>query len=392
MSWELYIPLSLMMFFEYAVWGAWAPVLAARLLGPLKMTGKQTGWIYSTIPLACIVAPLIAGPLADRYIDARWILILSHVIGAVFLFVAAQTVTFGRLFTVMMVYALFFSATMPLVNSVMFSHLTDADSQSPGIFIWAPIAWALVGWLLAGWRQTRKTESDGKDCLIFASVLSLAMAACCCLLPETPPPSKGGFPMLEAVSMLKEPNTLIFFIISFFVAGMMQFYFLGTAQFMQELGISSRYVPAAMALAQIAQAIATWFALGYLLGIGFQLTLSVGALSWLIMYVVYVAMRPRWLIVASQTLHGLAYVFFIITGQIFAKEVGPENSPGSAQALIFMVQMGLGLLLGTQVAGFIMDRYTVDGKFQWQKIWLVPGAVMLAGLLALILLFRDIPA
>ena len=37
----------------------------------------------------------------------------------------------------------------------------------------------------------------------------------------------------------------------------MQFYFLGSAQFMQDKGIESKYVPGAMALAQAAQAIAT---------------------------------------------------------------------------------------------------------------------------------------
>ena len=57
---DVYIPLSLVMFLEYAIWGAWAPVLAARLLGPLKMSGKQTGWIYATLPLGCMVSPLIA--------------------------------------------------------------------------------------------------------------------------------------------------------------------------------------------------------------------------------------------------------------------------------------------------------------------------------------------
>ncbi len=40
---KTYIALSVVMFLEYAIWGAWAPVLAARLLGPMKMTGKQTG-------------------------------------------------------------------------------------------------------------------------------------------------------------------------------------------------------------------------------------------------------------------------------------------------------------------------------------------------------------
>ena len=52
MEWKLYFALSFAMFMEYAIWGAWFPVLAARLFGPLKMTGKQTGRIYATLPLA----------------------------------------------------------------------------------------------------------------------------------------------------------------------------------------------------------------------------------------------------------------------------------------------------------------------------------------------------
>ena len=66
-SWKVYVALSLMMFFQFAVWGAWAPVLAARLLGPLKMSGKQTGWIYTTLPIACIISPLVAGHVADGH-------------------------------------------------------------------------------------------------------------------------------------------------------------------------------------------------------------------------------------------------------------------------------------------------------------------------------------
>ena len=68
MGCQLYLILSGMMFLEFAIWGAWSPVLATRLLGPLKMSGKQTGWIYGTIPLASIVSPLIAGQIADQWL------------------------------------------------------------------------------------------------------------------------------------------------------------------------------------------------------------------------------------------------------------------------------------------------------------------------------------
>ena len=54
LGWGLYLSLSGMKFLEFTIWGAWAPVLASRLLGPLKMSGKQLGWIYGTLPLACI--------------------------------------------------------------------------------------------------------------------------------------------------------------------------------------------------------------------------------------------------------------------------------------------------------------------------------------------------
>ena len=70
----LYWKLSALMFLEFAVWGAWYPVLAARLLGPLKFSGKQTGWIYAALPLACIFMPLLAGQMADKYVNTEYIL------------------------------------------------------------------------------------------------------------------------------------------------------------------------------------------------------------------------------------------------------------------------------------------------------------------------------
>ena len=386
---SIYIPLSVAMFLEYAVWGAWAPVLAARLLGPLKFSGKQTGWIYSTLPLACMISPLIAGQLADRWLNTEWILAGAHLIGAVLLFVAARRKTFGSLFAVMMCYSLCYAATLPLVNNLLFKNVQDGPTQAI-VFIWAPVAWALVGYTLTGWRMSRKSEGDGSDCLIFAAVLSAVMGVCCVFMPATPPAGQGGTPIVQALSMLGEANFLIFVLISLVVSGLMQFYFLGTAQFMQDIGIASKHVPASMGIAQAAQAAATWFIMIALLNaVGYKWTLTIGAASWLAMYLIYLPGKPRGLIVASQALHGLAYVLFMIVGQMFANALAPPEISGSVQALLFAATVGIGLFLGTQLAGVVMDRFNVDGKFQWRKIWLVPGLIMLAGILALILLLKE---
>jgi MFS family permease len=123
-------------------------------------------------------------------------------------------------------------------------------------------------------------------------------------------------------------------------------------------------------------------------GLGYKWTLVAGAGSWLVLYILYILPRPRIVIVLSQAFHGLAYVFFIIAGQTYAGAVAPEGTAGSMQALIFTAQSGLGLFLGTQLAGVVMDMCRSGEKFRWRLIWLVPGLIM-AGCVAALVLFYE---
>ena len=393
----LYLKLSGMMFLEFAIWGAWYPVLAARLLGPLKFSGKQTGWIYAALPLACIFMPMLAGQLADKYWPTEYILAGGHLVGMVLLFISGWRKTFKSLFMVIFLYSICYAATLPLVNSLMFHHLAKneiAIDKSVYIFMWAPIAWALSGYFLTVWRWIFKTAEQGRDCLVLAAALSVGMAVLCGgFMPNTPPGSAEGTPMQDVVGMLKIPSFVIFLVISMAAAGMMQFYFLGTAQFMQDNGVSPKNVPASMAFAQAVQAAATVFLLGRLLnadqfGLGYKWTLVAGAGSWLVLYLIYVIPRPAVVIIFAQAFHGLAYVFFIIAGQMYAGAVAPEGTGGSMQAMIFTAQSGLGLFLGTQLAGVVMDMCRSGEKFRWRLVWLVPGLIMAGCVAALVVLFE----
>ena len=238
---------------------------------------------------------------------------------------------------------------------------------------------------LLGEQARSQEEIRGSDCLIFAAILSVIMVVVCVLQPATPPQGGTGTPRLKAFSMLGQVNFLIFILVSLVVAGMMQFYFLGTAQLMQDRGITNKAVPASMAVAQAAQALATLFLLGLLYQhvAGPKWTLVLGAACWLAMYVVYVTSKSRALLIICQSLHGLAYVFFIIAGQMFTNDVADPAIRASAQGLIILVTTGIGLFLGTQLAGMVMDRYSADGKFDWKKVYTVPLLCMLAGVIAL---------
>jgi len=106
------------------------------------------------------------------------------------------------------------------------------------------------------------------------------------------------------------------------------------------------------------------------------------------MYIIYVGTKPRWLIILSQSLHGLAYVFFIIAGQILAETMAPEEIRGSVQALIFAATVGVGLFLGTQFAGVVMDKFRKEGRFQWRPVFLVPCVLTILCALAFVLFFK----
>ena len=252
------------------------------------------------------------------------------------------------------------------------------------------MAWALIGYFLTGWRWIFKTGEKGSDCLYLAAALSILMGiGCLALLPATVPAAVGQIPIFKAMGLLKDLNFLIFIIVSMIFFGLMQFYFLGTAPFMQAMGIPPKNVPASMAIAQAVQALATFFLMALFVDkLGYKWTLTIGATFWLLLYIVYIKEKPRWLIVVCQSFHGMAYVLFVIVGQVFANSQATEDIQSSTQAMLFAATSGVGLFLGTHFAGFIMDRHRVEGKFQWRKIFFVPAVIALACILVFILFLR----
>lgn len=391
MSWQLYLSLSGMMFLQFTIWGSWAPVLAGRLLGPLGMSAKQTAWVYAALPLACIVSPMVAGQIVDRWIATEWFLFGAHLAGGVMLLAASRQTRFAGIFLAMGLYALFYAPTLAFVNSLAFYHLPHPETEYFWVRVWGSVSWVLVGWILAGWRRAGRFQIRGSDALVLAGVCSLIMALYCITLPHTPPrgASDTVLPAIKAFSMLKDFNFAVFLAISFVVGTLLQFYYVGTARFLEEIGVAPKNIPAAMTLAQIVQAISMGAIVPFILPrIGYSATLTLGILSWAVMYFCYAMVRPRWLVVSSMMLHGFAFAAFYDTAFIYVHKQAPPDILGSAQSLYQMVAFGLGLFCGTQIAGVVMDRLRSEGRFRWRAIFATPCVLLVACALVCLLVFR----
>ena len=385
------------MFLQYAIWGAWAPVLSSYLLGDLGFSGSQVGWIYALLPLATIISPLIAGQVADRYLASEKVIAFLQLGGGVLLLFAARITEFDKLAVVMLFYCLLYAPTLALTNSVAMINMKDSEKEFGVIRVWGTLGWIAAGLMLTGWRWFGETDALSAmqgDMLFLAGILSLVMGLQAFLLPHTPPQREGVSPwaFLESLKMLKVKDFAVFVGITFVVATELEFYYILTAPFLESdvIGISSRNIPAVMTIAQFAEIFVMAFFLSWSLKrYGMRRTLAIGVVAWPIRYIIFAIGAPAWLVIASLALHGFCYVFFFVAAFIYVDKVAPPDIRASAQSLIAIIALGFGRFLGSLFAGWIRDVFTTDAGTNWRYVFLVPCALTIFCAVAFLLFFRE---
>src|SRR5258708_37265063 len=93
---KTYARLSLMMFLQFFVWGAWFVTLGTHL-GNIGFTGSQIGYTYLMNNIAAIISPFFVGMVADRYFASQKVMGVLHLVGGVILYLSADVTTAGWL-------------------------------------------------------------------------------------------------------------------------------------------------------------------------------------------------------------------------------------------------------------------------------------------------------
>jgi nucleoside transporter len=344
--------LSIMMFLQFFVWGAWFATLGKCLAD--NGLGDFGGGAYGSAPIAAIIAPLFLGLIADRFFASERVMGSLLVIGGAIMCLApryaeaADGRTLVWLFTAHM---LCYMPTLGLSNTIAFSNITD-QTQFPRIRVWGTIGWIVAGLVVGflGW-------SASFNMFYLAGICSVILGIYCFSLPHTPPPAKGKpinmrtIFMLDAFGLMKSFPFAVFMICSGLICIPLAYYYGLTSNLLGQVGFEA---PAAtMTLGQFSEIFFMILIPFFFRRLGVKWMILVGMAAWVARYVLFAYGAPAqavWMVLLAVALHGVCYDFFFVTGFMYTDKKAPVEIRSQAQSLLVFFTQGVGMYFGYMLA------------------------------------------
>jgi nucleoside transporter len=432
--------LSLMMFLEFFIWGAWLPLI----FGYLPSLGFEAAWqqtlILGAFNLSALVALFFSTQFADRNFAAEKFLAFSQLVGGAamiglyFIKKPAGDVSapFWLFFGLMLVHCLFYVPTISITNSIAFANLRDPQKEFGPVRLWGTIGWIAAAWPfvfimidwtkvpafgepgIIEWFRVALNPANAKTGEVFrqataytflaSGVASLLLAAYSLVLPHTPPKPAASFELrerfawLEAVKLLRHPFVAVLFFVTFIDAAVHQCYFFWTERFLTGpvsdatntgVGIASNWAMPIMSVGQVAEII-TMAVLGYVLkNLGWRYTMIIGILGHAGRFAAFAFLPDAAVAFTVNMLHGICYAFFFATVYIFIDEYFPKDARSSAQGLFNALILGIGPFVANFICAELGKRYQISKDvYDFKAIFLYPCIAAVVAALLLLLFFH----
>jgi nucleoside transporter len=347
--------LSLMMFLQFFVWGAWFATLGL-CLGSNGLENFSAG-AYGSAPLGAMIAPLFLGLIADRFFASQKVMGLLFLIGGLLLLLIPGVAESGNgkmMVWLMIGNMLCYMPTLGLSNTITFTNLDRMNF--PKVRVWGTIGWIAAGLVvgLLGW-------SAKFEMFYIAGSASLLMGAYSFILPNTPPPSKGqplnlrALLMVDAFSLLKRPAFFVFVFCSLLICIPLAYYFGVTANYLQNTGFLQE--ASTMTIGQMSEIFFMLLIPFFFRKLGVKWMILVGMIAWVVRYLLFAYGAPDqvvWMIFLGIALHGICYDFFFVTGFMYTDKIAPTAIRSQAQSMLVFFTQGVGMYIGYAIVFGIM--------------------------------------
>lgn len=389
------LQLSMMMFLNYVIWGAWYVTIDTYLTNTLHFTGTQASAVFGTTALACMISPFFVGLIADRFFASERMLAFLHFAGAILLYLVTKMSSFPAVYAVMFIYCLCYFPTVALTNSIALQHMRNPGKDFPLVRVFGTFGWIAIS-VTIGWLAVEKSAAQ----FLISAAVSVVMALFSLTLPHTPPPNKGKAVTareilgLDALAMFKRSAFTVFAIASVLACIPLTFYFSFTNDYLNDVHVQN--AAGKMALGQVSE-VGMMFLMPFLLRrMTVRNILIMGMLAWTARYALLAygnANALVWMFYVAILLHGVCFDFFFVTGQLYTDQEAPANLRSAAQGLITFLTYGVGMFIGALSSGVTIDHFTHSEAGElvrnWHSFWITSASGSFVVLLLIFLFFRS---
>ena len=364
-------PLAVLFFLHGGAMAAYtvplANVLKAHGIGDSAIT-----LAFCTGGVAAFISPMMAGSLADRRVPPERLLAWLCLASAAALVLTFQAIGgqwgTGWVLGSMMTYALCAAPGFGLLTSIVLSRLTDARRE------FGPLrAMATGGWMAASYAVALLQFDFSPHAGYLAAAIFAAEAGFCFTLRPTYPLDSRGprrwrdFFGWEALRLLRHPDHRIIFLTSALLSALLSTFYRYSSAHLADLG--NAHPSRTMGHAQFWEALA-------MLGLGWLLTrfrlkwvLLAGLLLGTFRLALMTSNSLGWL-AFSIALHGPVFVLFYPTSQIYLEQRVDHRLRAKSQALLSLVNSGLGNLSGYLLITVWHHACTSPaGLVDWPRFW-----------------------
>lgn len=403
MNTKIQVQLSVMMFIQFFLWGAWYTTIAVYMTSEGMET--LTHWPYTVNPIAAIVAPFFLGLVADRYFATEKVLAVLHLLGGIIMLIVPQTTGNPTLFiTLLLLYNLCFMPTLGLSNTLSFHNIEDQEKQFPVIRVFGTIGWIVAGifvsFVLGAFTGEGIVPESTAMPLYTTGIASVILGLYCFTLPHTPPQGAGEEVSvrtilgLDALKQLGSRSFYIFIISSLLICIPLAAYYNFTQIFLGATGFDN--IAATQSWGQVSEVVFMLLIPVFFRRFGVKWMLLIGMGAWALRYGLFSMAAPdsvTWMILLGILLHGICYDFFFVTGQIYVDKKSTPAVRGQAQGFLVLVTYGVGMFIGAQVAGIVFNSFLGEASAlsldQWKSFWLIPAGLAVVVMIFFGLMFRE---
>lgn len=379
--------LILMNFLQFFIWGSWLITIGAYWFQTKQWSGTEFGAIFSTMGIASLFMPAIAGIIADRWINAEKLYGAFHISGGIVLFMVPLVNDPSLMFWIMLVNMIFYMPTIALSITVAYSALknkgVDIIREYPPIRVWGTIGFIVALWVIS----LSGLETSAAQFYV-ASVSSIVLGVYAFTLPKCPPLAQGHKRTfihalgLNAFALFKRTKMAVFFIFAMLLGASLQLTNAYGDTFLHDFAkfpefkdlIAVEYPAIIMSISQISETLFILTIPFFLKRFGIKKVMLFSMIAWVFRFGLFAYGDPGsglWMIILSCIIYGMAFDFFNISGSLFVETQSEPSIRASAQGLFMMMTNGFGAFLGSRISGIVIDKYFSDGEiFDWQGIWL----------------------